>query len=197
MTGKLTDAQLASRLAYTHLRVTLERICEGFDSEVVFDPISETSTKNQYTFEIRHPLGELDVKKPFSRLVVVKRRSGEAVYEIGELVVVDELPVLFEIKLGNYRGSRGKSQKSKMTHRTGDGVVYAMRSDRLKAILRPLEEFFGRHLGFVLVIAKDQITPQSSVQQDFTERGGLLVPFYTGKQAYMIKVQELRRLYHI
>ncbi|MEK6846590.1 MAG: hypothetical protein AABY16_00315 [Nanoarchaeota archaeon] len=102
------------------------------------------------------------------------------------------MPVLFEIKLSNYK-LNGSSSKG----RTHGCITRTLREERIEYLARPIRELFSASsTGFVLVIDPYQISKTSPIQQDFRRRRGILVPFYTSRDTYRkIEVPALMREY--
>lgn len=174
-TRKYNDVVLASCFSEIHLRNSLEEICDELDikSRVVFDPIKPYEKISRFKFMYR----------PNGKLIINESRHG--IYsdysEIDELLLIDGLPVLFEIKTGKYRGA---SVNSKGHSPTDGGPSYALRRERIEYLLVPLSLYYQSSCGYVLIIPGDQVLKSSLLQKNFVKKGGILVPFYTDRESY-------------
>jgi len=167
-----SNVPTGGKLAEMHLRVALEEINDELEARdrVVFDPIShDDSTRNYYFTNYE------------SGLRVLRKSDGQVYSEIDDIVVVDGLPVLFEIKTGkNYRKSPSNRRKGASL-----GAKHAMEAGRMEYLLHPIKECFGTSVcGYVLVIPPEHIVPTFQHQQRFRLSGGLLVPLYTDAESY-------------
>ena len=167
---KYNENNLASHLSETHARVSLENICKNYQDRIVFDPIKNGQRTENYLFEINC---ELKVKR---------LNNGEDYTDIDELLLIDGLPVIFEIKVGKYR-YHVNSRKHPASP-SSRGVAYAMNEQRIDYLIDPVKEFFGCNPGFVLVTTKDHIRKYNPTQNHFRELGGILVPLYTDRICY-------------
>jgi len=191
--GRYDINNLASCLSEIELRLKLEQACTtlGLDHEQVFDPIKDGASAEGFRF--RCVDGRIEVE-----------HQGELYSDIDGLLLLEDLYVLFEIKLTHYRSKgRGSSHGRKhgvvrrrtvkgdgrVTYPSALGVKHAMKEERVEYVLRPIRAYAREHLGnanagLVLIISADQINPESPVQEDFKRREGILLPFYTDRKTY-------------
>ena len=166
--GKINLPHTCSLLAEIHIRVALEEISEGMETS--FDCLKDGDKSDNYQANIRE--GQLYIKN-----------SGKDYVEIDELVIVDSLPTIFEIKLTNRRTKRDRRGPS---HR---GINEMMKPKTIERFSRPIQEFFG-NCAYVLV-AYPQIVDFGKVQKEFEALGGKLIPFYLDRQPYWKEVKRL------
>jgi len=88
---------LSETLSKIHLRVSLEQICAPFSDLVNFDPIADGSNTDNYVF--RHQHGRL----------AVYRSDGSIYTVLDQLLLVDGLPVLFNMRTGSYSAAGSSS----------------------------------------------------------------------------------------
>ena len=164
---------LLGRLSEICLRVSLEDICNDYNGRVVFDPIANKAEVDHYLFK-KNGLG----------MIIFDKNSETYLTDIDELILVDQIPALFEIKLARYK-SRGRGKRSKGSPGCL-GITHVIRNkDKILQIIEPIKRLFNSDsCGYVLVISADQIKPDSPLQKDFRDSGGLLVPFYTNKDNF-------------
>jgi hypothetical protein len=189
------DYSLASRLSEIHLRLSLEKVSENLDW-IVFDPVDTIKSTKSYRFKY------LD-----SGLTVISKENGKMHSQMDEVLLIDNLPVLFEIKLTRHYTSKGRScgtgkkrmfLKDRITHPGSIGVTHAMRKGRIKHITDPLKEYFKTcDCGYVLMIYPEQIRDDSNIQMYFRKMGGILVPFYTDRETYRAEVPEIKKKYEL
>jgi hypothetical protein len=152
---KDSPARIVSKFSEVHQRTLLERICEEREN-CEFDPID---LDYQGLFQFKRTMwGAIEVKK-----------EGEEHSEMDGLIVVDNLPVLVEVKL-----SKSPSQ-----------VDSWVNPSKLEKRLEPLMEYFGvEETGCLVVAPENIIIEESYAQQEFIERGGIIVPFCKSAEKY-------------
>lgn len=166
---------LFSLLSELHLRSSLEKICASFLGRVVFDPIHDGESTLNYVF--RHRYGTLHVLD----------KSGNDYTEIDQLLIVDGIPVIFEIKLTPRKNKGGTTPNDR-------GINYLMTDRHIDHILAPLTEYFKTDkIGYVLIVYPSLINEGSSTQIRFLEQNGILVPFYADRMRYRTEVLALQK----
>jgi len=166
------------------LRDSLEQICKGLGDRVVFDPIHGGESAGRYIFE-----------SSLNNKLLVMKKDGATYSEIDELLLIDNLPVLFEIKLSIYKGRRGNVTQINPGKR---GVKHAMNVSRINFMLNPIKSYFQSRCGYVLVVYPEQITSRSPLQAEFINQGGILRPFYTDRETYRkIEIPRIKQEYSI
>ena len=181
------DSNVVSSVSERHVQQSLEKICSELKDRALINPIRPGQIGG-YTF-----------KRPKNKNVYVQK--GRHVYsEMDALIVVDSLPVLFEVKLST---SETKSATASMGWKNGFvkkhtaangkvrkpgslGVNYAMTEQRIDYLLHPIREYFGQEeCGYVLVILPEMIKPGSDTLKNFINSNGIVVPFYTSRSAFI------------
>ena len=149
---------LTGYLGELHLRVSLEKSCEGLEERVAFNPIKEGDSTKNYRF-----------KFSCGQLYAVNKSNRRYHSEIDQIVLVDGMPVLFEIKITSSSKHRGGSR----------GISCYMREERINYVIKPIKELFNSNCGYVFVVSRNKIKPTSPVQQNFERMGAIIVPLYT------------------
>ncbi len=192
-----------SKLSEIHLRESLERICGVYNGHIKFDSIKPLESTKNFTFNL-HPHGNLRVQR---------NDDWNEHTEYDELLVVDGLPVLFEVKLQRPRSSsftNGLGSSNGISNGTRKvingmpsspsslGTNHALRPGRLSYLLAPIREYFGKEeCGYVLVIPPENTMTTSPYRQAFLEQNGILVPFYTGRKEFRVEVDKIKGEYGI
>jgi len=160
---------LAGHLSEVHLRVSLEKICDelGARNRVVFDPIKNGNGSRHFYFSTDKE----------GKLYATRKYDKRDHAELDEVVLIDNIPTLFEIKIG-----QNGRQKNREPHKRGKN--YAMSIERTTHVLAPLKDYFKTNdTSFVYIIPPAQIQ-NTETERAFTERGGILVPFYKNRSDY-------------
>lgn len=176
--GDIPLSNFAGHLAEFHLRVSLEDICTelGAQSRVVFDALRPGLRSKNFKF----------CTDKTGLLYATRIATGRNYSEMDEVMLIDNVPTLFEIRIKN---GKNKGRKNGNGHR---GHAYNMREQRVNYLLAPLKDYFKTEkASFVFIIPPDQITDESTVQMKFKERGGILIPFYTERHAYKEDVKHI------
>ena len=162
-----------------YLRRSLRVLCAEYGNRVQFYPIRSGNICEHYKF----------VDKDGS-LVVYENTKNKTVTDIDDLLLIDNLPVLFEIKIGrNYK----RSPNRKREHH----IDKALTEEHIKRVTDPINAFFKEKLnidevGYVLVISDNQVQPEySGEQRKFEMMGGVLVPFFTNSDNFTVYLREV------
>ena len=174
----LPISRFAGQFAELHLRQSLEEICNelGMGNRVVFDALRPGLRSKNFEF-CTDKAGSL----------YTKYADSDTYYsEIDEIMLIDNIPTLFEVRI--------KSPKNKGSRHGGSkhGNAYNMTQPRVDYLLEPLKDYFRTEkASFVFIIPPDQIHENSPVQKEFKKRGGILLPFYKDRYAYQDEVKNV------
>lgn len=166
----------AGHIAEVHLRVSLEDICSelGVRNRVVFDPIKDGTSSRHFYFSTDKE----------GKLYATRRDDGRDHAELDEVVLIDNVPTLFEIKIG-----QNGRPKSKDPHKRGKN--YAMSIKRTSHVLAPLNDYFNTQNTSFVYIIPPALIQNTEEERAFRERGGILVPFYENRRDYHDEVERL------
>lgn len=177
------EANTVSQLSEIHVRLTLEEASRSLEGSVQFDPITPNTVTAKFHF--RQGYGRRGV-------VVRNRHTGEDHSDLDEVLVVDGLPVLWEIKLSAWR--RGGKNKNPSTH----GISWAMREERLPTITAPLREYFRtQKVGYVVVLPSGEEQRDSIILQRFADLGGIITPLYTTRENFKREAMKMLNAYSL
>ncbi|MBI4095512.1 MAG: hypothetical protein HY438_01475 [DPANN group archaeon] len=188
--GNTTD--FVSEWAEALVRANLEEICAKFASRVQFDTIAPGAFAREFIFERR--VGKNLVVSKFQDEVISRkgyRRSADY-SDIDELLLVDGLPVLFEIKASekSYEFKYGRPPNK-------SSVKLAMRSERISYLLKPIREFFHiTDCAYVLVVTKDFHRVETSpLQASFVQGNGIIVPLHATRDELRTEAADVKQRY--
>lgn len=177
---KYDEGALASRLSELWAAWAIEELCDGTGITFVTDPIRQgLQTPNFWFF-----------RDPEGHLVVSDRTTGDTLMDIDALFVIDDVPLLVEVKLDS---SRSRAGVSGSPHRRG--IDRFLRVDHIAQTTAPIREYFDAPCAYLVILAPEQIRPDSLVQQRFLAAGGLIAPFYTNKPQYLLDLGRLTDAY--
>lgn len=197
-------------LARIHLRNSLEELCRN--EKVELDPLPAGASAGNYHFNSLY--GQTLIWRPKQvQKQVTKRRRGriwkatETATELfhyttlDEVLVVDGLPVIVELKLSGTSHRRGKLCKA-ATALNQRGAEEGARLERLKYILAPVQRYFTESrkisdCGYLLIVYPEMINKDSLTQQKFREAGGLITLWYADRQQYLQEVQQVAEKYQL
>lgn len=164
-------SERSSHVSEVYLQVSLAKICKRM-KRVDLHPIPDGASTLSYDFHVRN--GRL----------VVDNKDGKSYTDYDGLIKVDDLPVIFEVKLSHLFSSRR-------------GTNRVCRLDRINHIAAPVQEFFGTEdFGYVAVITKENVS-NNPVQDDFRKNGGILIPFFWSNDNFRVKVKEYAKKYKL
>lgn len=116
-----------------YLRVSLEQICKELDYKIAFDPIKHGDKTANYIFEVGN-----------RRLLVMKKKSRTSCTDIDELLIIENIPFLFEVK------SKGEPKKYLDKELFVTLIHCELPSIRRK--VKPIKEYFNTdRCGFILI----------------------------------------------
>ena len=178
----LYDLQrLSSLLSEVWLATRLREVQQATNSKLIINPIPNGVEVSPYKYDY------------YGQNLTVHNHNHRSypVQEFDVICLVDDLPVVFEIKLGMYKSNGVKTANTR--------VSGLMRDSSVKQKLGPVRHFYRNSaIGYVLVIYPEQITRHSPIQRAFTENGGHIIPFYTDQHTYTtFEVPSLIREYAI
>ena len=160
-----------SHISEIYLQTSLNKICKRM-KRVDLHPIPDGASTANYDFQYRN--GRL----------VVDNKDGKSHTDYDALIRVDDLPVIFEVKLSRRFCSRR-------------GTNRVLRLDRINHIAVPVQEFFGTEdFGYVAIITKENVK-KNPLQNEFREKGGILIPFFWSYESFREKVKEYARKYNL
>jgi len=164
--------------------------CPGLNMQ--FDPPVSSSKSGTYCYSYSQG------RRLF---VCYPNRYDLQIAEYDRVAIVDSLPVIFEVRLTRWYHSPATYTKKrggrKFPHRKA--IKYCLEPDRYNRILAPARSFFGRDVGYVMIIGdKEYRTSQNSeCARAFRENNGILVPFGLTREEFReqaFKVIEENRL---
>ena len=159
------------------LDVRLEELAKRHpDLNISLDLIRKEETEN-YKFDLTS-----------GRLTVCSKSNPDVTLcEYDKLLLMDDLPVVFEIKIRKWESGR----KNKY-------FVNFFKPERYQKKLDPIHEFYNCDVGYVLILPKDMFEARlnskhpDSLYNQFKKDNGLIVPFYTNR--YEFKNDVLRKV---
>lgn len=153
------DDNLLGKLAEVHLRVILEQAASE-DSKVILDVIPNEARKGRFRFRHIGVAGGYDVvDQILERSGRFGRRALLTQYDA--LLMLADLPFVLEVKMGKARN-----------------LADAFSAQRLNRILHPVSLYFqSKDLGYMVVMAADQVRVDSILQKDLTKAGGMVTHF--------------------
>jgi len=147
------NGQLLGRLAEIHVAYVLEGLAID-NSLVKLWPIPHNQTTKNYRLE-----------QSGNNYVVYKKSSTIACVEYDMVTEVDNLPVIWEVKIGY-------------------SLSQAINSQRIKTIAEPLAQYYG-HTNFGYVVVAPMVTDKLTIsQRKFVEKGGLIARIPTTKAQF-------------
>ncbi len=154
------DNNFSGRFAEKYVRTALENACEDLEEQVILDPIlSEKRTKN-YLFV------------PKQGNVLIYTPDKQNCCELDELLLIDNLPVIFEITIAKWKGGIGGVNASKRTSRT----IHKFMPKLLDVKIKPVMEYYERPCGYVIMALPDQVHMNSPYVKNFIDIGGIFIP---------------------
>ena len=166
----------------------LEEICRQLGDRVEFNPIKAGESAGPFVFQ----------ESPRGNILVSYADNGNHYSEFDDLLVVDDLPVLFEVKLGGkrYKGKKRyiPSKDGQLINQSNLGVGHSIGMERIDHLLAPLKEYFTcSDCGYVLVTDPEVVEQNSqSARTLFEENNGMYVPFYTSKINFRLEILRLK-----
>lgn len=149
-----------SHFSEVYLQNSLKNICKRM-KRVDLNPIPDGACSEHYVFQVRN-----------GRLVVEKDKKSYTDYDA--LIKVDDLPVIFEMRISKMFASRRGTNK-------------VLHLERVYHVAVPVQEYFqSEDFGYVAIITKENVK-DCPLQRDFKEGGGILVPFFWSSLGFKLK----------
>jgi len=176
-------------LSEIHMDLSLEKIAVAHpDLGVKFDhDLRDGSKSENYIFNYSLA-GRL-----FANSTRRRKSDGKpfAPKEYDKVLLVGEMPVVFEIKIRRWQGNSKKylNYKDELVPKRDMGIQGSFTPKRVRYLLYPIQKFFKSDVGYVLVIPRDLYynrlnAEENSVYRQFQENNGLVVPFYTDRHTF-------------
>ena len=73
--------------------------------------------------------------------------------------------------------------------------MHCRRTSIFLEITDPVQEYFQRECGLVVIIPPKFVSDRSPLQQEFRKQGGLIVPFYCSKEVYKEHIADVKMIY--
>jgi hypothetical protein len=150
------------------------------DLKINFLPIKYGKQTKNYTFN-HNEFGRYTAKAREEHLPTYQRTGF--CFEYDKIIILNNLPVVFDVKSGEWNKSIRK----------------AMKMDKITRKLMPIRELFGLDAGYVFVPAKDvyqakeEQAGEGSVYHEFKKNNGLVVPLYATKKEFENDVLDMLR----
>lgn len=202
--GGYHENTLANELARVHLYQFLIRSISNDRAHLQREFI-QNSFSPHYEFYRKH--GVLTIHE--------RGRQDEEYGTLDEVVRVDGLPVLWTLKLStSARRSSGKTKLGRQLENErilpprerpfGLGYNQILREENGKQIIAPILDYYSQEkkegkesissgnpvgsCGYAVVLYPDVISPKSTIQQQFREQNGIIVPWTMPSKEYREKV---------
>lgn len=180
----------AKHFSEIHLDLSLEKITEknpGID--IRFRPVEDGVDTKDFIFSYSRA-GRLYAN--------FKDENTDAFHEYDQLLTVNGLPVVFEIKLTGWtkpKKMKKRTADGKQLKVTGSAVRNYLRPEEYNKRLRPVCQFFEcDDAGYVIVICREMHfnretkVSENSLYQEFKRNNGIIVPFYTDRKSFREEV---------
>jgi len=190
---QIDERQYRQYFSELHLEIALQQIgVQHPEWDVRIDPVDP--------FDDRSKDYMLDYDRRALQLVAELKGNPRVKFEYDKVITVGGLPIIFEVKLSKY--DRGRYITSKWRgvsrHRVSNCIKNAMRREYYMPRLKPLMQYFGGDVGYVVVVPRDIYDfKESCLEQGrqvmttwsrFLGDNGLVVPFYTDRQQFRVDV---------
>lgn len=162
-----------------HVDICLEELARNnSEFKIEFNPLPERQA-GEYKFHYSAS-GRFFVRK--------KLDEKELNYEYDSIILVNRLPVIFEIKLQKWYTGR-----KRLGHNLNDALKPKYYNTKLKLI----RLLFNSDIGYVVIVPKDifqeKVTMQSYLVHNFISDNGLFLPFYTTRKSFREEVRQRLR----
>lgn len=151
------------RFAEMYMRAALKKACEDLTEKVRFYPIVRSRQTANYFFWLKQ-----------SGIQVYTSSNRQQCCELDDLLLIDNLPVIFEATAAKWNGEHGGGCNASKRHCR---AIHKFAPKLLDARIKPVQEYFNSSCGYVIIALPDQIHLNSPYFQNFIDRGGLFVPF--------------------
>ncbi|HZJ18429.1 MAG TPA: hypothetical protein VFD45_02315 [Patescibacteria group bacterium] len=147
------------QLAETHVSLTLKMLSLEHP-DLIVNPIPSGTETEDYVF-----------RQYGHNYIAHNKRTGAAHIEYDALTLVCGLPVIWEVKLGH-------------------SFVEALKTTRISNISKPLiQHYHDSALGYVVITPKDSLNRSSKSQEEFTNKGGVMVTIPVTKTEFTETLQ--------
>lgn len=173
---------LYSSLSRIITRVSLEQVKKTMGNTLVLDPIRSGSSTRGFTFLQKDDGLYVECTPiPYVRL--------------DEVILVEDLPVLIETRLDPFGGRRGRNRRFNQSRDSEEGMV---NMGAINGLLKPITSLFIKpfnqsECGYVFITAPEHCDPQRTVFSSLSQAGGIMVPFYTSRDAFRAEVCGMRK----
>ncbi len=181
--------QYAKDFSELHLDISLEHIAQN-------SPIKNIQFLPRYTQ--KSPLQNQDYKmyNNDSGRIIIETDQGVH-WEYDQIIMVNNVPTVLEIKIRQWNTGKNRKRKQEdgtYTLEKDSCVKNNLRSEIYNKKLEPVQKLFGRDIGYIMVISKDQypfvFNHSETIVNQFIQDNGRLVPFYTDRLTFRDHVRE-------
>ncbi len=167
--------------------------------DLTLEKIAETTMKDDIKLFKRYAKSDFRKKdrlfRSYSNRIILSSKE-HGLWEYDQLIKMNDIPVVLEIKLRKWdQGKTRKRRKEDGTYKRekDTSVRNNLRAELYQRKLRPIEEFFGSEVGYIIILSKDQYETVSKPSEDsvitrFLEQNGKIVPFYTDRITFRDQV---------
>jgi hypothetical protein len=161
--GKIDENSFPGQMLEIHLRALLHDFSRA-SGNLDLNPIADGYRTKDKFFE-KHPgTGGMSVVN----LSTLKHHNEkDAVFRAGDLLTVAEV-----------KYTKKRNEMYRRGHKRG-AVSDAIRPEMTNHDLRPYIDAFGFPIGYIVLTMPEAVSSESPLQQQFTDNGGLIVPFNT------------------
>ena len=167
---ELFDRQYAQYFSEIHMDISLEQIAGTYpDLNMTFRPFLKGKTRARdflFYYDLAGRVYAQGIREP-------------AKFEYDQVILIDGMPVVFEIKIKKWNSSVNEPGK----------LRNALLPEVYNKRLHPVRQFFDNDVGYVFIIPKDVYDGSIKFEGDslinnFIKNGGVLVPFYTDRHTF-------------
>lgn len=149
------------RFAEMYMHSALKQACEDLTEKVRFYPIVRPRQTANYFFWRKQNV-----------IHVYTASNRQQCCELDDLLLIDNLPVIFEATAAKWNGGGGCNAAKRHSR-----AIHKFAPKLLDARIKPVQEYFNSSCGYVIIALPDQIHMNSPYFQNFIGQGGLFVPF--------------------
>jgi hypothetical protein len=165
-----TKDTIIGDLAEIHVDTVLKSLASSI-GDIDLHPIPFYAEKNGIKFSALK----------FAHYQAMHLKHGTAV-EYDQLMVVNDLPVVWEVKTSRVRNTHRKKS-----------AFFAVQPERIDKVFTPLSIYFERNdFGYVVVAPEEVIDPSFYTVLNFQKKGGIMVPLYPNTDEYKSQLELVR-----